>query len=662
MSKPRSKPGPKGRSQAAAEPAAEPAADESAREGRMLPVASGVKVRMYRTGLGDCFLLCFPRRKARDDTRDAFYMLIDFGASRHSRNAAERMKKIAESIRRATAAPGDSDGAAATPGDQGPRGRIDILVLTHEHWDHLSGFDEKQARGIFEKHIDIERVWMAWTEDPGDRDARRLQDGLAAQRVALAKALVKAQAMKANRPESAAIVERVLSFFGLGPDDLHASAAGGLGARADHAIKISQGTRTIRDWVRDESWKRRGSTGASREPRVDFHRPCDEGKAIEMRDVGFRHADHPDEPSADAGARVYVLGPPEDPVLIKYDDPKGEDERAGRVYELLAHDKEKLALAGLMETAFFSALGTVTGYLDDPESEDAKEISQICIPFDRTYRIERKDVEMAAKRLARLRAARRDESEAASGDRARTRRDTRRATADSTRDRRRWCARKYYARQDNWRRIDGDWLEPADGLALQLDGATNNSSLALAIEIGRPGEGKVLLFPGDAQIGSWRSWFGKVPRRNGEPLGKEMVWTVGTREVRVRDLLARTVLYKVGHHGSHNATLRHDGLEIMGTRWPDEFVAMLPVDEEVAKNREDYGQMPRTSLVVDLLNHTDGKLMRIDEDAHEPEKEIKVPPYTLEERSAEFEGVKHRENVFSGKVKTDLYIQYTVYL
>ncbi len=248
------------------------------------------------------------------------------------------------------------------------------------------------------------------------------------------------------------------------------------------------------------------------------------------------------------------------------------------------------------------------------------------------------------------------------GNRAQTRRDTRRATADSTGDRRRWCARKYYARKDNWRRIDGDWLEPADGLALQLDGATNNSSLALAIEIGRPGEGKVLLFPGDAQIGSWRSWFGKVPRRNGEPLGKEMVWTVGTREVRVRDLLARTVLYKVGHHGSHNATLRHDGLEIMGTRWPDEFVAMLPVDEEVAKNREDYGQMPRTSLVVDLLNHTDGKLMRIDEDAHEPEKEIKVPPYTLEERSPEFERVKHRENVFSGKVKTDLYIQYTVYL
>ncbi len=187
-------------------------------------------------------------------------------------------------------------------------------------------------------------------------------------------------------------------------------------APADLAIKISQGTRTIRDWVRDESWKRRGSTGASREPRVDFHRPCDEGKPIEMRDVGFRHADHPDEPSAVAGARVYVLGPPEDPVLIKYDDPKGEDERAGRIYELLDHDKEKLALAGLMETAFFSALGTVTGHLDDPESEDAKEISQICIPFDKTYRIEREDVEKAAKRLARLRAARRDESGAASGE------------------------------------------------------------------------------------------------------------------------------------------------------------------------------------------------------------------------------------------------------
>jgi len=45
------------------------------------------------------------------------------------------------------------------------------------------------------------------------------------------------------------------------------------------------------------------------------------------------------------------------------------------------------------------------------------------------------------------------------------------------------------------------------------------------------------------------------------------------------DLLARTVFYKVGHHGSHNATLRQQGLEQMKRL----KTAVIPVDEVVAK-------------------------------------------------------------------------------
>ena len=55
--------------------------------------------------------------------------------------------------------------------------------------------------------------------------------------------------------------------------------------------------------------------------------------------------------------------------------------------------------------------------------------------------------------------------------------------------------------------------------------------------------GKVLLFAADAQRGSWISW------AKGD-------WRDGERTIAAKDLLARTVLYKVGHHGSHNATLR----------------------------------------------------------------------------------------------------------
>src|SRR2546423_124686 len=46
--------------------------------GRMPPPKKGVKVRMYRTGLGDCFLMAFPRAGAGAG-RDAFYLLVDCG-------------------------------------------------------------------------------------------------------------------------------------------------------------------------------------------------------------------------------------------------------------------------------------------------------------------------------------------------------------------------------------------------------------------------------------------------------------------------------------------------------------------------------------------------------------------------------------------------------
>ena len=77
---------------------------------------------------------------------------------------------------------------------------------------------------------------------------------------------------------------------------------------------------------------------------------------------------------------------------------------------------------------------------------------------------------------------------------------------------------------------------PAGRLALQLDSHTNNTSLALAFEL--IPSGRVLLFPGDAQVGNWMSWSGRR-------------WQVqeGTtaRNVTTEDLLVRTVLYKVGH-------------------------------------------------------------------------------------------------------------------
>jgi hypothetical protein len=62
-----------------------------------------------------------------------------------------------------------------------------------------------------------------------------------------------------------------------------------------------------------------------------------------------------------------------------------------------------------------------------------------------------------------------------------------------------------------------------------LDKQMNNTSLILVFEVG----GSRLLFPGDAQIENWQ-------------------YALANAEY--RKLLADTTLYKVGHHGSRNAT------------------------------------------------------------------------------------------------------------
>jgi hypothetical protein len=130
-------------------------------------------------------------------------------------------------------------------------------------------------------------------------------------------------------------------------------------------------------------------------------------------------------------------------------------------------------------------------------------------------------------------------------------------------------------------------------LALRLDSDTNNTSLVLAFELGQ--SGRVLLLPGDAQVGNWVSW-------------ETLKWSVSDgqkiRTVTAGDLLARTVVYKVGHHGSHNATLREKGLELMSS---DELAVMIPVDRETAIKLE--WNMPFPPLFERLRQKAKGRVM-----------------------------------------------------
>jgi len=73
--------------------------------------------------------------------------------------------------------------------------------------------------------------------------------------------------------------------------------------------------------------------------------------------------------------------------------------------------------------------------------------------------------------------------------------------------------------------------QPAGVLAIALDKALNNTSLVIVVEVA----GQFMLFPGDAQWGSWQA-----------------IMT----DPKCRAVLEKVDVLKVGHHGSHNATPR----------------------------------------------------------------------------------------------------------
>jgi hypothetical protein len=270
------------------------------------------------------------------------------------------------------------------------------------------------------------------------------------------------------------------------------------------------------------------------------------------------------------GVRFHVLGPPEDPELLKRSDPPKTKSRIDSGESLN------------QSTAFSMAVmhrAASQGSLQDSQSlsvSDIEELFELSLPFDSALGIPLEAFKPSPRALL-------EEEEAAQIV----------PPPDLTGLE---FFKKYYGHphwldKDSgpaWRRIDSDWLESAGSLALYLDGDINNTSLVLAIELGKGG--KVLLFPGDAQYGNWLSW---------------------ARTKRGSKLLTRTVFYKVGHHGSHNATLKQGGLSLMGTaKGFEELVAMIPVDTQKASTKGKGGwKMPEEELHEHLIHQTHGRLI-----------------------------------------------------
>lgn len=106
-----------------------------------------VVIRMYRGGTGDFFVLQFKKGNTV-----SFQMMIDCGCIQASK--AHFVERLAD---------------LKTFTKNKP---IDLLVVSHEHADHINGFE--LAKDIF-KDISFKRVWFAWTENDEDPFANDLR-------------------------------------------------------------------------------------------------------------------------------------------------------------------------------------------------------------------------------------------------------------------------------------------------------------------------------------------------------------------------------------------------------------------------------------------------------------------------------------------------------
>jgi len=445
-----------------------------------------VRIRMYRKLLGDCFLITIGNPKAQRDKRS--HILIDCGVLQQVPGEVQLMKDVAADIRK-------------TVGDY-----VDLMVITHEHWDHISGF--AHARNDLIDTLNIRQLWLAWTEKRGDPQA---------------------DILRGTSDTAKTVVATAAGAAGDGNPT---------GSLEDFNGPVKKGKLSSTEII-PALIDRATKTGA-----VEYLEP---GTVTQT--------------PGPVGLRANILAPPRDPDKLTKDLPTPGPSKETYIFkprEFAASVANRYALAGAMATAFEN-----TGYG----------------PFGRTYR--------------------RSIDEVQSGE-------------DSTE---RWLRGRYFASRDEWRKIDNDWLDAAGALALKLDSDTNNTSLVLALELETGGD--VLLFAADAQVGNWLSWHDQQYPTPAQP---------GVTSVPARDLLRRTVFYKVGHHASHNATLKDLGLELMTH---PELCAMIPVVEAEAR-RVKNGKavhrgwdMPYPDLYTKLLAKTKKRLLRGDADAgKDPEGKI----------------------------------------
>ena len=430
---------------------------------------SNLTIRAYQVGFGDCFLLSFSYPKATKKSDQERHVLIDYGSTGMPAgiDASDQMMSVANDIK------------------QRCKGKLSMVVATHRHKDHISGFTTKKdgsGTGDIIKTLKPDMVVQPWTEDPSLEDPKPEN-------------LPRSQVIPVTNAQYLSTLTDMNSLAGTMRTEMVRlrMAISSKGLSEDVADEI--------DFLSEDNSLPNRMAVANLASMGENHY-VNFGYKLDVRLIL-------------PGVKIHVLGPP---TLEQHSDiqkQKSRDENefwmlqgaARSFWKMQAASSELIAASAKSKTRLFPDADVYEGYF----------------PSNNRWFIRRLD-ELRAEQLL--------------------------------------------------------------GLVRMLDKSMNNTSVILLFEVG----GKKLLFPGDAQIENWEF-----------ALSKKEVF----------DLLKDVTVYKVGHHGSRNATPKtlwnRFGHKDQAVSAPDRLLTLNSTMKGKHGHSKNNSEVPRTSLVTELKNFSDYK-------------------------------------------------------